>query len=616
MWMNCRERWPVSGLIAIAGDREISADRLESLQESINLSGNLVERSVVSGDHIFIATFLENCPLRERRLCENHDWVVVFAGDIVGCEVLPCEEIIRAISRNEDEFFASLDGVFAVVAFDKREKAVYVISDRRSQQPIYYQINHCSICVSSDLPTFCRLQNGASLSERWLWDSLYFNFPVGDVTFLRGVKRMPPASLLRYDASVGRCSVQQYARPFRKKDTLVDGQEAMDWALEVFSERIPKYYQGADEVACSLTAGWDGRTLLALAPHKNVTAYTYGVEGCRDLTGAREAAKRAGIRHMSIVFDDGFVHELPKWIMETVYLSSGLQNIKRATLPYVYSRLTDCGKRFPIGVSGICLGNEFRGATFVPSLISQPMVDLFSGRAEAPEKRCWSEVLGDNYASFEEHIVEQVGRLREAYGEFRTAEHHLSNVVYWLGPQYYSAQIKIANHFTTVRVPAWDNKVIDLAYSVKMSTLSYSPFLPHPLRESDSIRMQSYILSKRSPVLARLPVRNRRPDLRTTSAFLFHLLHICGGIKNRAFGGLNYESRLPPLENWNYWLNEVSRSLIDGLIFSRDSTIRQYVSGRYLERLQHTRHEPFMIAKLATAEIVNRLIENNWRRFW
>jgi hypothetical protein len=606
----------VSGLVGIVGDSGISADRLESLRESINLSGNLVEQSLIRSDYTFITTFLKSGPLGERRLYEDPDWVIAFAGDIVGRGVVPYEEIIRSISRDEGGFLTSLDGMFAIVAFHKQERVVYVISDRRSQQPVYYQVNHCSICVSSDLPTFCRLQDGGSFNEQWMWDSLYFNFPVGDVTFLKGVKRMPPASLLRYDVSVGRCTLQQYARPFRKKDTLVQGQEAMDWALEVFSECIPKYYQGGDKIACSLTAGWDGRTLLALAPTKNVTAYTYGVEGCRDLAGAREAAKRAGIQHISIVFDDTFVRELPRWIMETVYLSSGLQNIKRSTLPYVYGQLTDGGKRFPIGVSGICLGNEFRGATFVPSLISQPMVDLFSGRAEAPEKRCWSEVLGDNYASFEEHVVEQIGRLRETFGDFRTAEHHLSNVVYWLGPQYYSAQIKIANHFTTVRVPAWDNKVIDLAYSVKTSTLSYSPFLPHPLKESDSIRMQSYILSKRSPVLARLPVRNRRPDLRTTNAFLFHLSHICGGIGSRVLGGLNYESRLPPLENWEYWLNKVSRGLIDGLIFSRDSTIRQYVSGRYLEGLQERRDDPFMIAKLATAEIVNRLIENNWRRFW
>jgi hypothetical protein len=302
--------------------------------------------------------------------------------------------------------------------------------------------------------------------------------------------------------------------------------------------------------------------------------------------------------------------------METVYLSSGLQNIKRSTLPYVYSQLTDCGKRFPVSVSGICLGNEFRGATFVPSLISPPMADLFAGSAEAPDKRRWSEVVGENYALFEDHIVEQIHRLREAFGDFRTAEHHLSNVVYWLGPQYYSAQIKIASHFTTLRVPAWDNDIIDLAYSIKMSTLSYSPFLPHPLKESDSIRMQSYVLSKRSPVLARLPIRNRRPDLRTANAFLFHLLHICGGMRNRALGGLGYESRLPPLENWQYWLNDVSRGLIDGLIFSGDSTIRQYINGRYLEGLRQKRNDPFMIAKLATAEIVSRLIENNWRRFW
>lgn len=605
----------MSGFVGVIGDRQGEVHGLDVLKESINLSGGFVERHAVGSEYMFVVTFLAGCPLRERRLFENDAWIVAFAGDMIDYEAVPCDEIIRSVTGGAPDFLASLNGIFAIIVFDKRRRVVYVVSDRRSQQPVYYHIGNGAICISSDLSTFCRLPSGVSFNERWLWECLYFNFPVNGTTFLKGETRMPPASLLQYDVSTRRCTIRQYANAFRKKDVLLEGQEALDLALSVLSARIPKYFRGAEEVACAVTSGWDGRTLLAFAPSNNVTAYTYGVEGCRDLQTAAEVAKRKNCQHAMIAFGDAFERDLSRLIMETVYLSSGLQHILRSTLVYVYSHLTDFGRKFPVTISGICLGNEFRGATSVPWLISNALAELFLGGAETVDKQHWSEVLGHDYMRFEEHVAGQMSSLRAAYGDFRTGEHHLSNVVYWLGPQHYSGEMKISGHFTTVRVPGWDNDIIDLAYSIKMSTLSFSPFL-RGMKEpgDDSIRMQSYILSRQSPPLARVLVRNRRPDLFIANRPLFHLLRIYEGIKSRSRASLS-AARRAPLENWPHWLNNISRGFIDRLVFSPDSRIRAYVNHDYLKRLQNERNV-HVIGKLSTAEIVIRLVENNWRRFW
>jgi hypothetical protein len=605
----------MSGFVVIVGERKIDRRESERLTDTIDLSRNRRLRLSNTDTRHFAVASLKNAPLKGERLFETDGWIVLFSGDIIGHEEIPFAEIIRNIEGAHTGYFRKLEGIFAIAAYDKEQERLYVVSDRRSQQPVYLYKTDEGMVVSTVLSAFCRLENRPEFDKTWLWEYLFFNYPVGDSTFLEGVRRMSPASILEYDRGSQEYSIHRYAGNYRKAEYLLDGREALDRAADVFARRIQKYFEGAETVACALTGGWDGRTMLALAPQKDITAYTYGIPGCDDLVGGGETARAAGIKHLSILFDNEFTRDLPNYMQETVFLSSGLQGVLRATLLYAYRRLTERGRRFPITISGVSIDMQLRGHAHVPALVSHDMGDIFESGNVAIRKDFWSTMLGSDYSSFEDHVMKRLEALRDDFGGFDSTEHHLSYALYRVSTRYFCGEVEIADLFTTLRVPIWDSEIIELSYAIKQSMLSFSQYSAHTRGDIKEQVLQSYLLSKLAPVYARIPMGNTRPDMILRGRVVYHLYRILRGIMQRIRWGGSRRKDFAPLESWDVWLNVTHREFIDGLIFSGESRIRRFIDDGYLDTLKGDRNIHY-IGKLATAEVILRLVENGWQRFW
>ncbi len=188
---------------------------------------------------------------------------------------------------------------------------------------------------------------------------------------------MPPASILKYDYNENKIQIFEYAPLFQIKEPLYKGIDAFEYAKDIFAKQIPKYYSESSQIACALTNGWDSRTVLALAPgYHNVSAYTYGGPGCKDIIGAKKTANSLNISHKEIYFDEDYIERLQHEIFEAVYLSSGSQSILRSTLIHVYKTLSN-KYGFNLALSGILLDGLFRGNGGYPGIIPEELHDLF-----------------------------------------------------------------------------------------------------------------------------------------------------------------------------------------------------------------------------------------------
>jgi hypothetical protein len=302
-------------------------------------------------------------------------------------------------------------------------------------------------------------------------------------------------------------------------------------------------------------------------------------------------------------------------MLETVYLSSSIEKILRASMLFIYGDLTGQGRRFPLTTSGIALSGTFRGHMLAPEIVSADMAGLMERGEGEFRKDFWSSVFSENFPAFRDHIEGRLRELKEAFGDFCSTEHHLSYLTYQVYPMHFCGEMKIANNFTTVRVPGWDSEIIDLAYSIKQSALSFSERSRTRRGGRDEVMLQSYILDKLSPHFAKIPVANTRPDVVLKGNVWYKLYRIHKAVKNRTSYILFPKTRTSPLDEWGKWVNETHMHFIDSLIFSEDSRIREHIDVDYLRNLKQ-RRVLLDIGKLATAEIVLRLMENNWRRFW
>jgi hypothetical protein len=553
---------------------------------------------------------LSNCPLKGQRLYQQGNDILSFCGDLVGVGSIPWDNITSTIKGKKYKTFKHFRGTFSIAHFNKEEECITIISDARSQQPMYYSIIDHGFVFSSEMSTFCRLRRAPIFNREWLYDYFFFNFPVCQTTFIKGTFRMPPASVLQYCLHNCELTLFEYTEMFRRKRNLIHRPQSFKLAATVFRNKIPQYFDGSDHVACALTGGWDGRTMLSFAPMMNkVVCYTYGVPGCIDLRRAGMTAKKANLQHRKIYFDNKFIRNLPKYMISTVFLSSGLEKILRSTVPYVYETLTRGGKECPLTISGIALDSMFRGHCFSPSMVSFDIAKIFREGTTRCRKEFWSNVFKNDYSHFANNIEQKLRYLENTFGAFTASEHHLLYILYVLHPELFGGELKIAELFTTVRVPSWDPDIIDLAFSIEESTLSYSEFTDHVRGDKSEMELQAYVLNKASPQLAKVPIRGARPDIVLKHRYFCQMYKIYNAIVNR----LKYFNRkMAPLEDWNYWLNHVHRNFVDDLVFSNASLIREYISSDFLESMRESR-DIHWIGKLTTAEIILRLIRNRWQ---
>ena len=596
--------------------KELSNCDINYLVDTINPYKTLNTKILNVNPGWFAVSFHKDSPLKGNRYFEDKRWIAVFAGDLIE-KSIPWKLILETLEYGNYKILRNFNGYFSIAALDKRENKLFIISDIRSQLPVFYLIDDMNICISTELSTFCRLPVETSFNIEWLWEYLFFNFPVGQTTFLENVKRMPPACVLGIDIESGEYLFSEYATKFRKKEHLLEGKEALEHAYDVFRNRMPKYFTGANNIVCALTEGWDTRTNLSFCPNiHSVVAYTYGVPGCSDLVEASKTAQALNVKHRKILFDKDFEKKLPSLVFDTVYLSSGLEKITRSSLLYVYKNLTDCGKQFPLVISGISTGMQFRGHANVPSLISPDMARIFSTGEKGINENFWKECMGNFYEPFKRHILKQIDNLEKDYGKLSEPESHLSYILYEVSPKYFAGELAVAKHFTTLRIPAWDNDIIDLSYSIRNSTLSFSQFLAHHKRESiEEMILQAYLISKNVGALREIPVYGVPPKIFSKGKSIYHLARgYAHRIKYLIPKAINIVRRsYPPLEDWNKWLSGVLKGIISQLIFTENSRIKDYIAPEYIDSLEN-RLSDRLIPKIVTAEIILRLFSSSGRR--
>jgi len=587
----------------------LSSCNVDSMIDAINPCKTFKTKILKRDKVCFAVSFHENSPLKGKRYFENKNWIAVFAGDLIE-GFIPWKLVLEALENENYKVFAGFNGYFSFAALNKKDNRVFVVSDRRSQLPVFYLINDTCMCISTELLTFSRLPIEMQFDPEWLWELLFFLHPIGQTTFFKNVRRMPPASILETQIESKEHRAIEYTSKFLKKDDLLEGKDALEHCYDVFRNVIPRYFVGSKDVAISLTAGLDTRTILSFCPRlDNVTAYTYGTPGCSDLVEASKIAHALNIKHQMIPFDKDFEEQLPSLIFETIYVSSALEGVTRSSLLYIYRSLTDAGKKYPLILSGIDLDSLFRGSLGV--LRGTDMGRTFTTGEKCINEVYWEELMGDSYKRFKRCMMERLDTLEAKYGRLDKPESSMSYSIYEFSPKYFGGELAIAKHFSTLRVPAWDNEIIDLSFSVKCSALSFSKSLRNYNKNPiDEMTLQAYMISKNAGPLGEIPVYGVSPNTFSKGKIACTLVRTMNLGANRIKSILLNRPSYIPLGNWDKWLNVTLEGTINNLLFKHNSMIKHFVNPKYLDSLRNNLSDP-IIAKLVRAEIILRSFFNN-----
>ena len=147
---------------------------------------------------------------------KTNKWTIVFNGCIYNFAELKeelkskghvfksktdTEVICEGLDEYGTSFFERLNGMFAIAAWNKREKQLYLSRDRFGIKPLYYWFNGNTLCFASEIkaiiehPDYKIDVDLNALNEYFTFQNI-FSFK----TLFKGVTMLPPANTVKINS--------------------------------------------------------------------------------------------------------------------------------------------------------------------------------------------------------------------------------------------------------------------------------------------------------------------------------------------------------------------------------------------------------------------------------
>ncbi len=300
---------------------------------------------------------------------------VVFNGEIFYAPVLRKELVASGhqfYTKNSDtevlvhlyeqygvRMLSKLNGMFAFIILDQKEKKVFAARDYAGMKPLYYAIQGDKLIFSSELK--CILETGLieeTLNMNSVYHYLSLQFIPAPDTIFNEINKLPAAGYLLFDLETKGVTTRKYWHP----NFSTEFSEKTDWQdyiLENFQSAVDRWSISDVPIAASLSAGIDSTAIVAMLRKVSmdpIDTYTLGfldAPECDEHVLAGKAAKYFGTNHHEIMLT---VDELLQDLGEMIY---SLDEPYAGGLPswYIYKEMS---KDFKVGFSGLG-GDELFG---------------------------------------------------------------------------------------------------------------------------------------------------------------------------------------------------------------------------------------------------------------
>ena len=195
------------------------------------------------------------------------------------------EILLDEYSRKKESLIKGLKGSFNVLIYDKLSNELKLINDRFGFSYLYYYDDPDLFSFSPEYKAFLKHKNfNKELDYRSISLFLSSGVVLGNDTYFKNVKLLPPSSILTFD---GRdISITQYWKPEFNALGNKNEDYFIDAALELYKESIRQKVplNNSKRLIQPLSGGLDSRLIFGIAGDKycNLELYTYGNTKCSE----------------------------------------------------------------------------------------------------------------------------------------------------------------------------------------------------------------------------------------------------------------------------------------------------------------------------------------------
>lgn len=288
------------GVYSLSG-QTFSEERLRVMAASIAHRGPDDEGYYVQ-DNIALAhkrlSIIDTSELgRQPMASASEEWVIVFNGCIYNYLELKqelqqkghsfrsttdTEVIAEGLAAYGPSFFKRLNGMFAVGAWNTREKVLYLSRDRFGVKPLYYWFNGKTLVFASEIkaiikhPDYQKDVDLGALNEYFTFQNM-FTYR----TLFKGVTMLPQANTVKVTPD---CTFIKHESwwdyDFSEPDNSMTFEEAREETLRLFEQSVKRQMIADVPVGSYLSGGMDSGSITAVAStHVNrLSTFTCGFD--------------------------------------------------------------------------------------------------------------------------------------------------------------------------------------------------------------------------------------------------------------------------------------------------------------------------------------------------
>jgi asparagine synthase (glutamine-hydrolysing) len=236
------------------------------------------------------------------------------------------EVTVHLYEEHGESFVDHLSGMFAIALWDARRKRLLVVRDRLGIKPVYFREQDGLLVYASEVKALLQAPGvRAELDPAGLRDHLSVGYSVAPQTIFKGVRKLPPATMLVWEA--GELRTRRYwSIP---EETRYDLNED-DWAVlvrEEFGKAVSSHMVSDVPIGAFLSGGIDSSAVVACMAAETgdpVNTYSIGYAGggaaryYNELPYAQQVAEQFRTRHHEIEVQPTVSLLLPKlvWHLE------------------------------------------------------------------------------------------------------------------------------------------------------------------------------------------------------------------------------------------------------------------------------------------------------------
>jgi asparagine synthase (glutamine-hydrolysing) len=579
---------------------------VESLRhEAFYVSGMWIDESlgVYAGWIERRGSFCEGMPVSD----ESGDVHLVFSGEEFsppdigrqlkerGHDVGPTAPSYLAHLYEEDPKFPMiLNGRFHGLAADRKRGTVTLFNDRYGMHRIYYHEAKEAFYFAAEAKAILNVRPELRKADaRSLGEFVACGCVLENRTLFAGIQVLPPASAWVFRGALLDRRCAYFEQREWEEQSLLDPETYYQKLREVFTQNLPRYFNGRQPIAMSLTGGLDSRMILAW--HKpfpgSLPCYSFG-SSFRDSQDVILARRVAGVRnqsHQVMQVGNDFLSNFARYAERTVYLTDGCVDVSHSPDLFVNERARQIA---PVRMTGNYGGEVLRRVrAFKPV---PPAEGLFR-----PEFLNHVQAAGTTYAA-------------------QLQTHPLSFAVFRQAPWHHYGLLSLEQSQLSLRSPYLDNSFVQTVFQAPESACINNDLCLRLIAEGDpsllAFRTDRGLAGNHGRVTGELSRGLLEFTFKAEYAYDYGMPQWVSRI-DHTLSALQLEKLFlgrHKFKHFRVWYRDVLSKYVQEMLLDRRTLSRPYLERNGLEAIVRShvkgnRNYTSSIHKLLTLELVHRL---------